>query len=148
MDLAVVTSFLSPFLPMLVKLGGKAANTALEQAAKQFGEAAWKKAEATWAKLKPELEQKEAGREALADLQSQPEDSANVVVLLKQVQKLLARDQDLAAEITAILRQNAADGTPGMQIVQNVTGSYNQVVGQVTGGVVINQISGGRSRKD
>ena len=54
MDIALLTKFLSPFLPFLMKLGEKAS----EKAAEKFGEDAWNKAKAIWAKLQFEVEAK------------------------------------------------------------------------------------------
>jgi hypothetical protein len=44
MEIATLTAFLSPFLPTLLRLGGKAVDKATESAAGKFGEAAFAKA--------------------------------------------------------------------------------------------------------
>ena len=45
MDIAILTAFITPFLPFLLKLGGTATEAATESAASKFGEAAWQKAQ-------------------------------------------------------------------------------------------------------
>jgi hypothetical protein len=64
MEIVTLTAFITPFLPFLLKLGGKAAEKATETAAGKFGEAAWIKAQAVWEKLSPKVEGKEAAKEA------------------------------------------------------------------------------------
>jgi hypothetical protein len=48
MDIATLTAFLSPFLPFLLKLGGKAINKSTESG------------EAAWGNLEPQVEVKES----------------------------------------------------------------------------------------
>jgi hypothetical protein len=50
-----------------------------------------------------------------------------------QLKKLLNQDQELAGAIAQILKENMPNGTPGTQIIQTVTGTKNQVIGQMTG---------------
>jgi hypothetical protein len=142
MDIAILTAFLSPYLPILLKLGGKAVEKATESASGKFGEAAFAKAQAVWAKLSPKVEAKEAAKEAAIDLANSPEDEDAQASLRVQLKKLLEQDEELFKAIAQILQADAPDGTPGTQIVQNVTGDRNQVIGQVTGGKVFGNITG------
>lgn len=132
-----VTEFLSPFLPSLLKLPNKAA----EAAVGKFGEDAYTKAKAVWAKLRPEVEAKEAAKEAVTDLAVAPEDEDLQTVLRIQLKKLFENDAALVEAITQILQADASDGTPGTQVVQRVTGNQNQVIGQVTGGKVFGNVT-------
>lgn len=59
-----------------------------------------------------------------------------------QLKKILEADPELAKAIAHILAEDAPDGTPGTQIVQHVTGNQNQVIGQITGGKVIGNVTG------
>jgi uncharacterized protein YqcC (DUF446 family) len=136
MDIAVLTRFLAPFLPYLLKLGEKAS----EKVAEKFGEDAWDKAKAIWSKLQPKVEAKESTQEAVGDLVAAPEDEALQTVLQVQLKKLLDQDQELAAAIAQILQADAPDGTPGTQIIQTVTGNQNQLIGQMTGGKAIGNV--------
>jgi hypothetical protein len=142
MEIATLTAFLSPFLPSLLKLGGKAIEKATESASGKFGEAAFAKAQAVWAKLSPKVEAKEAAKEAAIDVANSPEDEDMQAALRVQLKKLLEQDEELMKAIEQILTTDAPDGTSGTQIVQNVTGNQNQVIGQMTGGKVFGNITG------
>jgi hypothetical protein len=142
MEIATLVAFLSPFLPFLLKLGGKAAEKATETAAGKFGEASWTKAQAVWEKLGPKVEAKEAAKEAAVDVANAPEDEDFQVALKVQLKKLLAEDEVLVKAIAQIFAADGSDGTPDVQIVQTVTGDRNQVIGQVYGGRVFGNIEG------
>jgi hypothetical protein len=142
MEIATLTAFLSPFLPTLLKLGGKAIDKANESAAGKFGEAAFKKAATVWEKLSPKLEAKEAAKEAAIDVANSPEDEDLQAALRVQLKKLLEQDEALCKQIAQILEADAPDGTSGTQIVQNVTGDRNQIIGQMTGGNAFGNITG------
>jgi hypothetical protein len=142
MEIATLTAFLSPYLPILLKLGGKAVEKATESAAGKFGEAAFAKAQAVWAKLSPKVEATETAKAAAIEVANSPEDEDLKVVLRVQLKKLLAQDEELFKEIEQILKEDAPDGTSGIQIVQNVTGNQNQVIGNVTGSNVFGNITG------
>ena len=142
MDIAVLTAFLSPFLPFLLKLGEKAAEKVTETAAGKFGEAAWGKAQTVWGKLSPKVGAKESAKEAVTDVAKNPEDEDLQAAFRVQLKKLLEQDEALAEDIATILQEDGLDGTPGVQIIQTVTGNRNQVIGQVTGGTVIRDVQG------
>ena len=142
MDFATLTAFIAPFLPFLLKLGKGVAETTTENAAGKFGEAAWQKAQAVWKALRPKVQAKESAKEAVTDVANNPEDEDLQVALRVQLKKLLADDDALADTIAQILQEDASDGTPGTQIVQNVTGNQNQVIGQATGGKVFGVVEG------
>jgi hypothetical protein len=135
MDVAVLTAFLVPFLPFLTKLGEKAA----ESAAGKFGTDAWEKAKALWGKLLPKVEEKEAAKEAVADIANNPEDADLQTVLRMQLKKLLEKDENagLVKELAQLMDEDAPDGTPGTQIIQTVLENSGVVAGQITGGTVI-----------
>jgi hypothetical protein len=142
MEIATLIAFLSPFLPFLLKLGGKAAETATEAAAGKFGEASWRKAQAVWAQLSPKIEAKEAAKEAVLDVANAPEDEDFQIALKVQLKKLLAQDEALFNAITQILEADVTKGTAGIRIDQTVTGNQNQVIGQMTGGQVFGNVEG------
>ncbi len=142
MEITTLTAFISPFLPFLLKLGGKALEKSTESASGKFGEAAFAKAQAVWGKLEPKVEAKEAAKEAAIDVANNPDDQDLQVALRMQLKKLLEQDEALMKAIEQILESHAPDGTPGTQIVQNVTGNQNQVIGQMTGGKAIGNITG------
>jgi hypothetical protein len=142
MEITTLTAFLSLFLPSLLKLGSKALEKATESASGKFGEAAFAKAQAIWDKLGPKVEAKEAAKEAAIDVANNPDDQDLQAALRVQLKKLLEQDEELFKAIEQILKADAPDGTAGTQIVQNVTGDRNQVIGQVTGGQVFGNVEG------
>jgi hypothetical protein len=142
MDIVTLTAFITPFLPFLLKLGGKAVEKATERASGKFGEAAWSKAQAVWEKLSPKVEGKEAAKEAAVDVANHPEDEDSQAALRVQLKKLLEQDEELVKAIAQILQEDSPDGTSGTQVVQTVTGNQNQVIGQVTGGQVFGSVQG------
>jgi hypothetical protein len=142
MDIATLTAFISPFLPFLLKLGGKAVEKSTESASSKFGEAAFGKAQAVWGKLSPQVEAKESAKEAAIDVANNPDDEDLQVALKVQLKKLLDQDEKLLKAITQILQEDASDGTSGSQILQTASGNKNLVIGQITGGKVIGNVTG------
>jgi hypothetical protein len=103
MDIAVLTAFLSPFLPFLMNLGNKAA----EAAAEKFGEDGWNKAKAIWAKLHPQVEAKEEAKLAVQQVIAKPESEARQAVLQEELETLLQENPDLKAVIAQIMESNS-----------------------------------------
>ena len=103
---AILTTFLAPFLPYLLKKGEQAADAAIEH----FGEAAWKRAQALWGKLRPKVEDKEAAREATEGVAAAPDDELAPSALPLQLRKLVADDPDLAAELAELLEDGRRAG--------------------------------------
>ena len=87
MDITALTTFLTPFLPFLLKLG----QGATESAASKFGEAAWQKAQTMWTALSPKVDAKETAKEAATDVANNPEDEDYQAVLRVQLKKLLQK---------------------------------------------------------
>lgn len=141
MNISLLVAFLSPFLPYLLKLGHHSAEQAVAVASakvgEKSGEAAWNKAKAIWGKLQPKIESKEAASEAVRDVAHNPANEDMQASLRVQLTKLLEQDEALSRAIEEIVKENAPDGTPGVQIVQNITGNRNQAIGQVSEGTVI-----------
>lgn len=139
MDVITLTAFLSPFLPFLIKLGEKSA----ESAASKFGEDAWNKAKKVWSQLQPNVEAKQDAKVAAEQVAAKPESEARKAVFQEELETLLKEQPDLAKAIAQILNEDAPDGTSGTQIIQKVTGNQNQVIGQVSGGKVFGNVQGG-----
>lgn len=137
MDIALFTTFLAPFLPYLLKLG----DTASETIAAKFGEAAWTKASAIWAKLQPDVNNNEDLKIAVNQVAAKPDNSNRQAVLQDELETLLNAKPDLARAI-AQLFQDGQTSIPTTQINQTVTGNQNQVIGQVSGGQVFGSITG------
>jgi hypothetical protein len=146
MEIATLTTFISPFLPFLLKLGEKAAEKSTESAAGKFGEASWSKAQAVWQMLNPKVEAKDSAKEAVIDVANAPEDEDLQIALRVQLKKLLAQDEVLANVIAQIFQEDVHDRVSGTRIVQNVTGDQNQMIGQVSGGQVFGNVQGNVSK--
>jgi transketolase len=146
MDPATLTAFLAPFLPALLTLGTKALEGAATKAGETTGtkltENGLNKAKAIWEKLFPKVEAKVDAKIAAEQVAAKPDSSARQAVLQEELETLLKENPELAAAIAHILSADAPDGTPGTQIVQHVTGNQNQVIGQITGGKVIGNVTG------
>jgi hypothetical protein len=141
MTISDITAFISPFLPVLLKLGDNAVSKAAGSAAAKFGEAAFHKAQTAWNELWPKIEVKETALEAVVDVANNPEDVKFQTVLEVQFEKLFKQDQELLKLISQILQEDSADGVPGVQIVQNVIGNKNQTIGRMEGGLMIGTIN-------
>lgn len=127
-----IVPFLAPFLPYLLKAGEKAA----EEAGKKLGAAAWEKAKALWAQLRPKVEAKPAAREAVQDVAAYPKDEDARAALRLQLRKLLAEDPALAAEVARLWEGAQATGAT----VTTVTAAGDRSVavgGDVRGSTII-----------
>jgi hypothetical protein len=112
MDIAVLATFLAPFLPFLVKLGNKAA----EAAAGKFGEDGWNKAKAVWEKLHPKVEAKEEAKLAVQQVVAKPESEARIAVLREELETLLKENPDLEAALAQIMESDS----PASSSVTNI----------------------------
>jgi hypothetical protein len=129
MDIAVLTSFLAPFLPFLMQLGNKAA----EAAAGKLGEDAWNKAKAIWEKLHPKVEAKEAAKEAAKDVALNPNDEDLQAALRVQLKKLLEQDEALTKAIAQLMQEDTEADSSGTSIKQTATGDQQQNIDKVEG---------------
>jgi hypothetical protein len=134
MDIGLLVTFLTPFLPSLLNLGSKVFDGALEE----LGVDALCKAKSIWATLALKLTAKPAAQEAVTDLAASPDNADLQAALRVQLQKLLDQDPTLAETLTAILNEPGTNGTPGAKIVERVIGNRNQVIGQNYGTAIAN----------
>ena len=101
MNVVILTQFLAPFLPFLMNVGNKAA----ESAAEKFGENAWEKAKAIWDKLASKIEARESAKEAATDLSAAPDDKGLQTMLQVQLKKLLENDEKLTSELVQLMQE-------------------------------------------
>ncbi|MDX2242163.1 MAG: CHAT domain-containing protein [Leptolyngbyaceae cyanobacterium bins.302] len=128
MEIAVLTAFLAPFLPFLLRAGEKAS----EKAGEKFGEDAWNKAKAVWAKLHPKVEAKEDLKTAAEQVAAKPESDARKLFFQEELTTLLQADSELARAIAQIMQANASITSSGIQIEQMSGGT---VAGNVQGSI-------------
>ncbi len=100
--ISTVIGFLSPALPYLVKLGEK---TVEETAPKLIGQAAWDKAKDLWEKIRPKVEAKAAGQEAIQNVVAMPDDVDAQAALRVQLKKLLLEDPALLEELQPMAKE-------------------------------------------
>ncbi|WP_416670119.1 CHAT domain-containing protein [Egbenema bharatensis] len=130
MDIALLTTFLVPFLPFLMKFGEKAS----EKAGEKFGEGAWTKAVGIWSKLHPTLEAKDDARIAAEQVAMKPESEARKAVFQEELDTLLKENLDLAKEIARILQEDAFSNKPNHQ--------SHQAIEQMSGGTAVGNVQG------
>lgn len=141
MDTSALAAFLSPFLPFLLKIGKQSTEKTAEVVSTKLSTIAWQKAQAIWNKLRPKIVAKEAAKEAVEDVARNPNDEDMQASFRLQLKKLLEQDETLKREIIEIMDEEAPDGTPGRQIInnviQNIYGDRNITFGSNSGSVTI-----------
>jgi hypothetical protein len=130
MDIVTLTALLSPCLPFLMNLGGKAA----ESAASKLGADTWDAAKKIWDKLSPKVEAKGDAKIAAEQLAAKPESDARKAVFQEELETLLKENPDLANAIAKILAEASPEVIAGVQITQTTTGDKNVIIGQMSGG--------------
>ena len=108
-----------------------------ETAAEKLGEASWAKAQQIWSQLQPKVNAKPAAKEAAADVAHDPDDADLQAALRVQLKKILDTDPDLSQAIAQLL-QPLDPGPQTLHINQTVTGDRNPIIGQTSGGTVVN----------
>lgn len=130
MDILTLTALLAPHLPTLMKLGGKAA----ESAASKIGADTWEAAKKIWDKLSPNVEAKGDAKIAAEQLAAKPESDARKAVFQEELETLLKENPDLTEAIAKILADTPPEVIAGVQITQTTTGDKNVIIGQMSGG--------------
>ncbi|WP_414570178.1 hypothetical protein [Nostoc sp. CCY 9925] len=149
MDIVTLTTFLTPFLPYLLKAGEKAAEEAGKKLGEGFGASAWEKAKALWTKLQPKVEAKPMAKAAAEELANSPNEPDAKETLQNELKKLLDRDKNLAAEIANLMQEDSEAISPVVNTfnqtisgndnqAQNILGDGNKSIVKVEGGATIN----------
>ena len=137
---ALITSFLAPFLPQLLKLGRPVAEEAEKEIGKQIGAGSWEKAKQVWHRLRPKVEAKPPVNGAVAILADDVNDTDSQQMLAKQLSKLLAAEPELVATLkTLVSPEEAAAASKVITVNQTVTGDSNIVIGQTDGNIRIDR---------
>lgn len=122
-----LATFLTPFLPYLLKAGEQVA----EEAGKKFGAAAWDNAKTLWSKLRARVEAKPAAKETVRDVAQDPSNEDAQAALRFQLRKLLADDETLAGELTQWQADAQRTG------VITASGNRSSGVGDITDSIII-----------
>ncbi|MEM6866763.1 MAG: hypothetical protein AAF528_00065 [Cyanobacteria bacterium P01_C01_bin.121] len=136
---ALVVSFLSPFLPHLLKLGQPAAEAAGKALGEKLGEGTWNKAQAVWNKLALKVKGKPLAKGAAEALAEDAEDEDAKEALTRQLDKVLAANPDLSQALQQLLAADAEAVSKVVTVTQTVTGDKNIVIGSGDGSVNVRQ---------
>ena len=120
-----VTTFLTPYLPSLLKLGEKAG----EEIVKKTVDAGWNQAKALWDTLSPKIEAKPGALEAAQDAAAAPEDADAQAALRQQIKKLLAEDAALTREVSGLVEQGERAGVMVTVTGERAVGIAGNVIG-------------------
>jgi hypothetical protein len=136
MDVPALTEFLAFLLPYLRKDTAAAADEATDR----FGVATWEYAGKLWRPLSGPIEAHPPARTAASDLVQHPDDQAARDAFAGQLEKLLAADPGLRAEVGQLWEQARAAGATvriviasaeragAFDDIRNTPGTASQVV--------------------
>ena len=140
MEFAVLlTTFLSPFLPHLLKLGEPIAEEAGKKLGAKLGESSWETAKKVWDKIAPKVKEKPLTQGAAAAVAEDAQDKDAQAILVNQIEKLLTANPDLSQSLQQILADDAESVSKAVAITQTVTGNKNIVIGEASGSINISQ---------
>lgn len=138
MELAVLlTTFLSPFLPHLLKFSEPVAEEAGKKLGAKLGDGSWETAKKAWSKISPKVEEKPLAKGAASALAENEQDGEAKAILIKQIEKLLAESPALSQSLQQLLADDAESVNKTMSISQTVTGDRNTVIGEASGPINI-----------
>jgi hypothetical protein len=134
MDVSALTAFLAPVLPYLLRAG----EAATKQAASRFGDATWERARRLWARLRPQVEETPRAQEAVDEVAAAPDDARLRGALEVQLERLLAADAELAADVRRlwqdVVEAGAAPSTTVIVSGERAVGAGRDISGvAVTG---------------
>ncbi|MGD1858255.1 MAG: hypothetical protein ACFB2W_28800 [Leptolyngbyaceae cyanobacterium] len=104
---ALLASFLSPFLPHLLKLGKPVAEEAGKALGGKLGEGTWETAKTAWGKLSAKVTAKPLAKGAAEALAENGEDEDAQEIWVSQLKKVLAANPELARELQTLLEKEA-----------------------------------------
>lgn len=139
MELAVLlTTFISPFLPHLLKLGEPIAEEAGKKLGAELGESSWETAKKVWNKIASKVKEKPIAQGAVAAVAEDLCDEDAQAILTKQLEKLLIDNPSLSQSLQKILISSDSV-SQAVTVTQTVTGNKNIVIGEADGFVNISQ---------
>ena len=122
MNIANLTTFISPFIPFLVKASEEAA----KKAGERFGNSAWEKATAIWSILFPKID-----NEIVNDIVKAPHDDDLQAAFRYQLKKLLEDDEALAKKLEQLMQEDSKGESDGDNITQQIFGKKNKAIGKI-----------------
>ena len=133
---ALLISFVTPFLPHLLKLGQPVAEAAGKELGEKVGEGSWVKATQVWGVLWPRVKEKPLVQGAVTAIAKDTQDEDAKAILTQQLEKVFTVDSTLAQTLESILSHESAVAfglvsivLPAAQLInQSVTRDLNRVV--------------------
>lgn len=146
-DIAVAAAtVLAPYAPYLVSLAKKGSEKLAETIAEKGGEAAWKQAQALWARIKGQDIDTPRLDAAITLLSEEPSDQEEFTILTKAIVAQMERDPDLAGAILsmlggkdAVLKVVASSGSSIKNVYQETFGGSSQIV-EASGGSTVDGV--------
>lgn len=136
---ALLASFLTPFLPHLLKLGKPVAEEAGKALGGKLGEGTWETAKQAWGKLAPKVTDKPLAKGAAEALANNGQDDEAQEIWLSQLKKVLTANPELAKDLQGLLDQEAEAVAQAVSVCQTVVGDKNIVIGSSSGSINITQ---------
>ena len=130
---ALLTTFLSPFLPHLLKLGKPVVEEAGKKVGVELGESSWEVAKRIWIRVFPKVQEKPLAEGAAAAVAEDEKDEDAKSVLIRQFEKILSVDPELTQFVQNMLADNAESVNKAIAITQTVSGNKNIVIGNTSG---------------
>ena len=132
---AATVTTLAPFTPFLIEVGTAGGEKLAEVIAEKGGEAAWKKAQALWDKLKARFDDDTEVQSAATMVAAKPEDENRQTMLAEVLGARLQENPALAQELFDLLggreavQQVLADRSSWVEdVTQRMKGSGKQIV--------------------
>jgi hypothetical protein len=141
MALSELAKILSPFLPTLVSTEEVATNPE-QMAFPPLNKADELPIKAIWNQLHPAMQGREDLQTALRHVVAKPDSLPRQAVLQEELDILFRDNPVLADSIAQIVARYGVHTRGETKIIQQVTGSHAQGIGQVMGGIVIGPTSG------
>lgn len=135
----ILTAFLTPFLPSLLRFGQPISEEAGKALGNKLGEGTWEKAKELWKRLYPSVESKPLAMVAAQELAKNEDNTDARDLFVAQLKKLLQENSVLSREIEELLQEKTEVVSKIVKINQNVTGNKNIVIGQSDGKINIQQ---------
>jgi hypothetical protein len=104
----LLVGLLSPALPFLVKVGEKVAEGVSADALKVLGKSTWDKAKNIWARLGPQVQNKETAQQAITKVLQRP-DEVSQFALISEIRDILEGNPDLAQELLKLIEDRGLD---------------------------------------
>jgi hypothetical protein len=139
---AIIAALLAPFLSSLLDIGKQAGAGAAEALGSQAGQLATR----VWERLSGKVESNPVAKEAAEGVAAEPEDQDALAALRRQIGKILAEDEELRQQLSALIEHGKQAGVIADRGGVVVYGDQIATEGGVVGGIIQGNVSTGRGR--